>query len=246
MEIRQQGQLRSNATYLGRRNQRLTKIARRQTRGRIDAGCILLSGTPVPSGSTLHSTERAITRLPGICIKNGTQQQNESCQMDQIFFLVTSMAWVQIYLDKFQVKKQSIVKIINNNYLICWGEFVCDQGRLSLFYMRQLCDLRRSICKANSGVLNRHHDARGKFLPAGICSVLTFVVLAHVWAGLYPPDSSWTTIELPLKVLQGPNFPMLILCAAIKLMLFIYSLAPQWFGLCDISLCIWMLHPQFF
>ena len=39
--------------------------------------------------------------------------------MDQIFFLVTSMAWVQIYLDKFQVKKQSIVKIINNNYLIC-------------------------------------------------------------------------------------------------------------------------------
>lgn len=146
------------------------------------------------------------------------------------FFFWSSMAWVQIYLDKFQVKKQSIVKIINNNYLICWGEFVCDQGRLSLFYMRQLCDLRRSICKANSGVLNRHHDARGKFLPAGICSVLTFVVLAHVWAGLYPPDSSWTTIELPLKVLQGPNFPMLILCAAIKLMLFIYSLAPQWFG----------------
>lgn len=88
MEIRQQGQLRSNATYLGRRNQRLTTIARRQTRGRIDAGCILLSGTPVPSGSTLHSTERAITRLPGICIKNGTQQQNESCRMDQIFFLV--------------------------------------------------------------------------------------------------------------------------------------------------------------
>lgn len=92
MEIRQQGQLRSNATYLGRRNQPLTTIARRQTRGRIDAGCILLSGTPVPSGSTLHSTEHAITRLPGICIKNGKQQQNESCQMDQIFFLVTSMA----------------------------------------------------------------------------------------------------------------------------------------------------------
>ena len=111
--------------------------------------------------------------------------------------------------------------------------------------MRQLCDLRRSICKANSGVLNRHHNARGKFLPAGICSVLTFVVLAHIWAGLYPPDSSRSTIKLPLKVLQGTNFPMLILCAAIKLILFIYSLAPQWFGLCDVSLCIWMLHPQF-
>ena len=112
--------------------------------------------------------------------------------------------------------------------------------------MRQLCDLRRSIRKVNSGVFNRRHDTCGKFLPAGICSVLTFVVLAHIWAVLYPPDSSRSTIELPLKVLQGPNFPMLILCAAIKLMLFIYSLAPQWFGLCDVFLCIWMLHPQFF
>lgn len=183
---------------------------------------------------------------PEYASKMERNNRTKAAKWIKFFFLVTSMAWVQIYLDKFQVKKQSIVKIINNNYLICWGEFVCDPGRLSLFYMRQLCDLRRSICKANSSVLNRHHDARGKFLPAGICSVLTFVVLAHVWAALYPPDSSWTTIELPLKVLQGPNFPMLILCAAIKLMLFIYSLAPQWFGLCDISLCIWMLHPQFF
>ena len=183
---------------------------------------------------------------PEYASKMECNNSNESRRMDQIFFLVTSMVWVQIYLDKFQVKKQSIVKIINNNYLICWEEFFCDQGRLSPFYMRRLCDLRRSIRKANSGVLNRRHDACGKFLPAGICSVLTFVVLGHVWASLYPPDSSRSTIELPLKVLQGPNFPMLILCAANKLMLFIYSLAPQWFGLCYVSLCIWMLHPQFF
>ena len=86
MEIRQQGQLRSNAAYLGRRNQHLTTIARRQTRGRIDAGRILLGGTPVPSGSTLHSTECAITRLPGICVKNGTQQQQRKPPNGSNFF----------------------------------------------------------------------------------------------------------------------------------------------------------------
>ena len=72
MEIRQQGQLRSNAAYLGRRNQHLTTIAQRQTRGRTDARRILLGGTPVLSGSTLHSTERAITQLPGICVNATT------------------------------------------------------------------------------------------------------------------------------------------------------------------------------
>lgn len=75
-------------------------------------------------------------------------------------------------------------------------------------YIRQLRDLRRSTRKANSGVLNRRHDACGKFLPAGVSSVLLFVVL-FVRAGLYLPDSSWSTIELPLKVSQGPSFPSL-------------------------------------
>ena len=86
MEFRQQGQLRSNAAYLGRCNQRLTTIARRQTRGRIDAGCILLGGTPVPSGSTLHSAEPAITRLPGIYVKNGMQQQQRKPLNGSNFF----------------------------------------------------------------------------------------------------------------------------------------------------------------
>jgi len=70
-----QGQLRSNAAYLGRCNQRLTTIAQRRTLGITDAGHVLLGRTPVPSRSTLHSTERAITQLPGVRVQNGMQQQ---------------------------------------------------------------------------------------------------------------------------------------------------------------------------
>ena len=131
---------------------------------------------------------------------------------------------------------------------ICWDNRRCDRRLLRriclrsetsvTFLHRRLCDLCCSTDKASSGVLNQCHDACGKFLPPVVRSVLLFVVLADICAGLYPPGSSRSTIELPLKVSQGPSFPMLILCAAIKLILFIYSLVPQWFGLCDVLLCI--------
>ena len=74
---------------------------------------------------------------------------------------------------------------------------------------QRLCDLHCSKHKANSGVLDRHHDACGKFFPFGLRSILLFVVLAHGRAGLYPPDFSWSTIELLLKVSQNSSFPRL-------------------------------------
>ena len=80
-------------------------------------------------------------------------------------------------------------------------------GHVSLLYIRRLCDLCRSKHKANSRVLNQCHDMCGKFLLAGVRSVLLMSVLAHVPAGLYPPDSSRSTIKLLLKVLRSPSFP---------------------------------------
>ena len=74
MEIRQQGQLRSNAAYLGRRTQRLTQLHRDKhvEELMLDA---FTSAEPVPSGSTLPSTECALTQLPGVRIQNGMQQR---------------------------------------------------------------------------------------------------------------------------------------------------------------------------
>ena len=80
---------------------------------------------------------------------------------------------------------------------------------VSRLYIPRLCDLRRSKRRANHVVLNRRHDACGKFLFADVRSGLLIAVLAHVCVGLYPPGFSWSTIELLLKTLQNPSFPSL-------------------------------------